>query len=215
MEAARQLEPSEPGDGYLTIEELAAQVGMSVRNLREWKTLGLLPAAELRGRVGYYHPSVIDRIRRIGELRAEGFKLELISRMLDTGGEAGEEVMRLAGTLRAPFAGRPELAAARMAEIGKELAGLGMSEQQILDATAAIREHADAIAELFEGVWREHVWEPFVAAGMPAEKLPEIVETAARVRPLAFDGVMAIFTVAMEAQIEQGIERELGRAGNG
>src|SRR3954451_2503282 len=85
-------------DTALTVAELAERVGMTVRNLREWKTLGLLPAAEMRGRIGYYPPEVVERVERIQKLHSEGFTLELIGRMLD----AGDEVMRLAETLRAP-----------------------------------------------------------------------------------------------------------------
>ena len=62
---------------------------MTVRNLREWRTLGLLPRAEMRGRVGYYDPAVVDRIERIKQLHAQGFTLELIRRMLDAGGDVG------------------------------------------------------------------------------------------------------------------------------
>ena len=209
MEATQTLDPAVEHDGYLTIEQLAEQVGMSVRNLREWKTLGLLPAAELRGRVGYYPPAVLERIARIGRLRAEGFKLELISRMLDTG-EAADEVIRLAATLRAPLAAPPDRVGARMAEIGAELAALGMSEEQILAGFELVRGHADGIAAYFEGVWREQIWDEFAAAGSPPERLGEIVELASRVRPLALDAVVAVFTQAMEAQIESGIARELG-----
>ena len=93
-----------PRNPQLTINELAERVGMTVRNLREWRSLGLLPRAEMRGRVGYYAPAVVDRIERIKKLHAEGFTLELIGRMLDAGGDAGDEVMPLAETLRARFA---------------------------------------------------------------------------------------------------------------
>ena len=47
---------------------------------------------------------------------------------------------------------------------------------------------------------------------MPDEDLPRIQAAATQVQPLAADAVVAIFTVAMETQIEQGIVRELGRA---
>src|SRR4051794_41414070 len=90
--------PDKTTDAALTVSQLAERVEMTVRNLREWKTLGLLPRAEMRGRVGYYPPEVVDRVERIKKLHAEGFTLELIGRMLD----AGEDVMRLAETLRAP-----------------------------------------------------------------------------------------------------------------
>src|SRR3954454_21065211 len=99
---AHKGQPTAP-DAALTVDELAERVGMTVRNLREWKTLGLLPPAEMRGRVGYYPPEVADRVERIKKLHSEGFTLELIRRMLDAGGDAGDEVVRLAETLRAPF----------------------------------------------------------------------------------------------------------------
>src|SRR3712207_3736395 len=88
----------------LTIDQLADRLGMTVRNLREWRTLGLLPRAEMRGRVGYYSDEVVDRLERVQKLHAAGFTLELIARMLDAG---GDEVMRLAATLRAPVAFDP------------------------------------------------------------------------------------------------------------
>src|SRR3954451_15459420 len=84
-------------DTALTIDELAQRVGMTVRNLREWKTLGLLPPAELRGRVGYYDPSVVERIEGIQRLQAQGFALDLIRRLMEASGDLSDEVMRFAG----------------------------------------------------------------------------------------------------------------------
>ena len=202
-------------DDALTIDELADRVGMTVRNLREWRTLGLLPRATMRGRVGYYEPEVVDRVKRIQQLHDEGFKLELIARMLETGGDAGDQLIRLAATLRAPYseaaAAGGEVTARRVAEIGAALEELGLSGEQIEAATARIGEHVEAIAEIYEQVWREGIWQPFVDAGMPASELPRIEATAARVRPLALDAVVALFTMAMDAQIESGIARELDR----
>jgi DNA-binding transcriptional MerR regulator len=194
-------------DGALTVDGLAARVGMSVRNLREWKTLGLLPPAEMRGRIGYYSPEVVARVERIKRLHVEGFTLELISRMLNAGGDAGDEVMRLAETLRAP-AREPE---GRMAEIAAALQELGLSVDDFLEASAEIRGHAEKIAAIFERVWLDKIWRPFVDAGMPEAELPRIRETAERVKPLALDAVIALFTSAMDAQIEGGIARELAR----
>jgi DNA-binding transcriptional MerR regulator len=200
----------------LTIQELAERVGMSVRNLREWRTLGLLPRATMRGRVGYYGPEVLDRVGRIQRLHAEGFTLDLISRMLDAGGDAGDEVIRLAATLHAPYDTEAAAAGAppdqRIAQITASLDEFGLTARQISEATARIREHVEAIAEVFEQVWRDSIWEPFVEAGMPDAELPRIQAAAARVKPLALEAVVAQFTLAMEAQIERGIARELDRA---
>lgn len=102
MSADANLQPA-ARDELLTIDELARHVGMTVRNLREWRTLGLLPAAEIQGRVGYYDPAVVARVKEIQRLHGEGFPLELIRRMLDASGKSGDQVMRFARALRAPF----------------------------------------------------------------------------------------------------------------
>jgi DNA-binding transcriptional MerR regulator len=213
MPDKRQTTAADPA---LTIDALAERVGMTVRNLREWRTLGLLPRAEMRGRVGYYSPEVVDRVEQIKKLHSEGFPLELISRILDAGGGAGDEVMRLAETLRAPFREDPPTAGERrtqerIAEIANSLQDLGLSVDRFLDATAHIRGDLEKVAETFEQVWLDTIWEPFVAAGMPESELPRIQETAAMVKPLALETVVALFKSAMDAQIEGGIARELAR----
>jgi DNA-binding transcriptional MerR regulator len=200
-------QPAPPAaDEALTIEELAERVGMTVRNLREWKTLGLLPSAEIRGRTGYYSPAVVQLVERIQRLHAEGFTLELIARMLDAGGDAAGEVMELAAALRAPVAEDVELA-----RIFRSLEELGLATDDVLDATAKVQAHTEAIAEIFETVWMEQIWEPFIEAGMPDEEAPRIQKAATRVKPLTVEAVVALFTAAMDARIEQGIARELGR----
>jgi DNA-binding transcriptional MerR regulator len=241
--------PEESKSAGLTIGELAERVGMTVRNLREWRTLGLLPAAELRGRVGYYDESVVARVERIKELHEQGFPLELIRRMLEASDGYGDDVMGLASALRAPFreeeapvvdlaelarrwgsvspaklrraeklglirrrrGARYEFTSATVARVGDTLHELGLSLKETLDATAEIRAHADAIAEVFEQVWMRHIWEPFLESGAPEERLPELQQTLAEVQPLALDAVIAMFTVAMEAKIEEGIAREVER----
>lgn len=234
----------------LTIDDVAKRTGMTVRNLREWRTLGLLPAAEMRGRVGYYDDAVVSRIEWIKQLHDLGFTLELIGRMLDASDGFGEDVMRLARNLRAPFRpeggpvvdlpvlarrwgtlnpsklrraaqlglirkradGRYEFTSARIAQVGEALNELGLSIDEILEATAEIRAHADSIAELFERIWMRQVWQPFLDAGSPEDALPDLERTLAEVQPLATDAVVELFTVAMEAKIEEGIAREVKRA---
>ncbi|HET9158198.1 MAG TPA: MerR family transcriptional regulator, partial [Myxococcaceae bacterium] len=56
-------------DHDLTIEQLSAQSGMTVRNIRSHRARGLLPAPEVRDRVGYYGPQHVARLRMIQELQ--------------------------------------------------------------------------------------------------------------------------------------------------
>jgi len=73
----------------LTIEQLAAESGMSVRNIRAHQARGLLAPPEVRTRVGYYGPEHVAQLRLIRELQDEGFNLGGIKRLLeDTRGTA-------------------------------------------------------------------------------------------------------------------------------
>jgi DNA-binding transcriptional MerR regulator len=76
----------------LTIDELARETGLTVRNIRAHHSRGLLPPPEVRGRTGYYGPEHVERLRLIQELQAEGMKLEGIRRLL---GDSGERLLAL------------------------------------------------------------------------------------------------------------------------
>jgi len=71
------------GENDLTIEQLAAESGITVRNIRSHRARGLLPAPEVRDRIGYYGPEHLARLRMIQELQAEGFNLKGIKRLLE------------------------------------------------------------------------------------------------------------------------------------
>jgi DNA-binding transcriptional MerR regulator len=66
----------------LTIEQLAAKSGMSVRNIRAHQARGLLAPPEVRLRVGYYGPEHVAQLRLIRDLQNEGFNLGGIKRLL-------------------------------------------------------------------------------------------------------------------------------------
>jgi DNA-binding transcriptional MerR regulator len=87
----------------LTIDELARRTGMTVRNIRAHQSRGLLPAPQVRGRTGFYGPEHESRIGLIRELQADGYKLEAISRLLESAGGSSEEVLRFTRTMKAPF----------------------------------------------------------------------------------------------------------------
>lgn len=67
----------------LTVDELAREAGMTVRNVRAHQSRGLLPPPEVRGRTGYYGPEHVGRLRLIAELQGEGFNLTAIQRVLE------------------------------------------------------------------------------------------------------------------------------------
>jgi DNA-binding transcriptional MerR regulator len=80
-------------DNHLTIEELAAETGMTVRNIRSHRARGLLPPPEVRDRVGYYGPEHLGRLRMIQELQTDGFNLKGIEKLLNQNVGAAEQFL--------------------------------------------------------------------------------------------------------------------------
>ncbi len=69
-------------DGALTVDELAARTGMTVRTVRFYATEGLLPAPQRRGRVAYYDARHRMRLDLIRTLQEHGYTLSAIQRVL-------------------------------------------------------------------------------------------------------------------------------------
>jgi DNA-binding transcriptional MerR regulator len=90
--------------GYdLTVEQLAAEVGMSVRNIRNHHTRGLLPPPEVRARVGFYNADHVARLRLILDLQADGFNLAAIARLLSGSDGLAERLLGLRRAVTTPF----------------------------------------------------------------------------------------------------------------
>src|SRR5271169_3998011 len=87
----------------LTIEQLAADSGMTVRNIRAHRARGLLPAPEVRERIGYYGPEHLSRLRLIARMQGDGFNLKAIERLLDAGNARPEQLLSLTDVIRTPY----------------------------------------------------------------------------------------------------------------
>jgi DNA-binding transcriptional MerR regulator len=94
---------TEAPEHALTIEELSAQTGMTVRNIRSHRARGLLPAPEVRDRIGYYGPEHVTRLRLIQELQSEGFNLKGIERLLEQSPGPAEQFLSFKRSLGASF----------------------------------------------------------------------------------------------------------------
>src|ERR1700694_4735267 len=103
--------PQPPAD--LTVEQLAAEVGMSVPTIRNHHTRGLLPPPEVRARVGYYNSEHVARLKLILDLQADGFNLASIERLLSGSDGLAERLLGLRKAVTTPFEPeQPELTTA-------------------------------------------------------------------------------------------------------
>jgi DNA-binding transcriptional MerR regulator len=66
----------------LTVEQLAAAAGVSVRTVRFYAAKGLVPPPQLRGRLGLYTTEHLARLQLIRDLRDKGFTLGAIAEYL-------------------------------------------------------------------------------------------------------------------------------------
>jgi len=93
-------DPTDAADADLTIEQLAAEVGMTVRNIRAHQSRGLLDPPVVRGRTGFYGRAHVDRLRLIRDMQADGLNLAAIQKLVGSG---GEEFAGFRRALAAPF----------------------------------------------------------------------------------------------------------------
>lgn len=66
----------------MTIDQLAASVNMTVRNVRAYAGRGLIPAPRLVGRTGYYGPEHASRLLLIRDLVDRGYTLSAVEKVL-------------------------------------------------------------------------------------------------------------------------------------
>lgn len=115
----------------LTVEQLAFETGMSVRNIRNHQSRGLLPPPEVRNRVGYYGRAHVERLRLIQEMQAEGYNLTAIQRLL-SGDASAERFVGLRRAMRAPTESEaPEVLTLR--ELSERVTGDGEPNVKALD----------------------------------------------------------------------------------
>jgi DNA-binding transcriptional MerR regulator len=92
----------------LTVDELAAAVGLTVRTTRYYASLGLLPPPVRRGRVAYYGPQHRARLELVRALQDHGFTLQAIERILaEVPPDAGVEELALQRAMLTSWSGRP------------------------------------------------------------------------------------------------------------
>jgi len=97
-------------------------------------------------------------------------------------------------------------------DAGAGLAADGVPMDAVLDAAEAIQLATDDLARRFVALFRDHVWQPFVDAGMPVGDLPRITEVLRRQRPLATQAVVAALAEALQRHSDAAAAAEWARA---
>jgi DNA-binding transcriptional MerR regulator len=134
------------GTGELTIDELARETGMTVRNIRAHQSRGLLPPPEVRARTGYYGPEHAARLRLIQDLQAEGFNLKAIERLIAASNGASQHVLDFGRAVMSAFQEEPEVTT--LQELSERLGSPGDKALRKAERLALIRPLGDGRYEV-------------------------------------------------------------------
>lgn len=210
----------------LTIGELAEAAGMTVRNIRNHQSRGLLPPPELEARTGYYGEQHLERLRSIRQMQADGFNLEAIRRLL-----GGSELRRAAtvpveapatlterdledrfGPLdRAALAeaerlgvlvplgdGRFEAPSPALLRAAEEAVRLGVGVHAALRVVEEVQAGCAGMARAFVRLFTDELLR---APDHPGD----VVAAVEDLRPVAARTVAAVFAQVMEAEAERAL----------
>ena len=170
----------------LTIEQLAQATGMTVRNIRNHQSRGLLPPPEVRARTGYYGPQHVERLRLIQEMQLDGFNLNAIKRLIGDA-DSAEGFMSFKRAIKTPFESEsPEILTAE--ELAERFGGGGLDVKSLEKAQklelivplgdGRFEAPSPALLNAAEEVIRRGI--PLPAALYAIEKVKRATETASR-----------------------------------
>jgi DNA-binding transcriptional MerR regulator len=192
--------------GMLTVDELADATGVSVRNIRYYAGLGLLPAPERRGRVAYYGPEHRARLDLTTALQEHGFTLQAIERYLarlpaDVTVEdlAMQRAMITSWTM-------PD-AEEVLRDIGRELRRLGLSRDVLSAAHELTERHLDELAGDLRALLEDEVLDPWRRTHHSADEVANLEEGLPRLRGLVVQSVMISFQAAVNRAIGRSLRK--------
>ena len=211
----------------LTIGELAEAAGMTVRNIRNHQSRGLLQPPELEARTGYYGAEHLERLRLIQAMQADGFNLEAIRRLLvglraaaggdDAGRGAGHADRRAssrsasartrprwprpsASACSCPLGdGRFEAPSPALLRAAEEAVERGVGLAASLRVVEEVQAGCAAMARAFVATFVDELMRTD-----PSE--PEAVAAVERLRPVAARTVLAVLDQAIAAEAGRAIE---------
>ncbi len=214
-----------------TIDELAALTRVPSRTIRFYQSKGALPSPTMRGRVAFYGPLHVERLKLIGQLQDRGLRIDAIRELttrIDKGDVDVGAWLGLDAQLRAPWTDdAPRTMTA--AEIAGDRAGL---LADLVRAKAIARQGDVYLVEspaLLRLVLRLEAAGVDVAVGMRSvailrkhlarasrELADHAVDNSRRgaldanldeVRPIALDAVRQLFAREVERVLRELVER--------
>jgi DNA-binding transcriptional MerR regulator len=192
--------------GDLTVDELAEVTGVSVRNIRYYASLGLLPPPERRGRIAYYGAEHRARLDLTVALQEHGFTLQAIERYL---ARLPEDVtVEDLAMQRAMITSWTTPAADEvLRDIRRELRELGLSRDVLTAAHELIERHLDELAGDLRTLLEDDVLDPWRRTHHTPDELASLEQGLPRLRGLVVQSVMISFQNAVNRVIGRSLRK--------
>jgi DNA-binding transcriptional MerR regulator len=156
----------------LTVEELSARTGISVRNLRFYTTRGLVPPPTKRGRSAVYHPEHVARFELLKDLQAHGLNLAAIERYFEgIPAEASAEQIALHRVTV-----RPVASTGLSAGLRRDLPDRGIPAGLVRDMDEVFTRHGKVMAQELETLFRESLWPAYRSGNLKADQLVSMLD---------------------------------------
>jgi DNA-binding transcriptional MerR regulator len=99
----------------------------------------------------------------------------------------------------------------RLLRVGAELVSWGVPLGAAIDQAGQLRADMGVVARRMVKMFESHVWEPFVAAGFPADRLPAVTAALQKVRPVTATTVLSVLARAMEEAVAESTAEQTAR----
>lgn len=229
-------------DDLLTVDELAAATGLTVRTTRYYAGLGLLPAPVRRGRMAYYGPEHRARLELVRALQDHGFTLAAIERYLGRlPADASIEELALQRAMLTSWSAGPgerltrrqlDRRASRVLsdedleliislqgvrregdryevlapfDTAAAVLSLDIPRESLLEASAAITHHMDALADELTKILHSRVLVPFRETSRTPAGQRRMAQTMAHMRQLTLEAVVTGFQRAANQVISRSL----------
>ena len=99
----------------------------------------------------------------------------------------------------------------RLVKVGADLVSWGVPLAVAIEESVRLRADMVPIATRMVRMFEDHVWEPFVAAGFPADRLAAVTAALQHVRPTTAAAVLSVLARAMEEEVAVSTARQTAR----
>jgi len=102
----------------------------------------------------------------------------------------------------------------KLLAVGIELVRAGIPVKEMMDELEALQGIADSIAGRFTAVFERNMWEPFVAAGLPADQIQQLTQSLQRLSALAEAVIDVVLRDALRRQAGEFLAQQATRLDN-